>query len=375
MEHLVKQLLTLLLVTLIPLAVMAELDLPEIPDDTMTFESKYFDIGGGDKTEKEFRKKLQMVYRDGKTLEEMLFESFGKYDFYEFDEDQFTEYADRVVDGDFEMEKGIFIPVKEAFEKDKAKYLTLLGITGLLLCFDQEVYDFVQKYKGDDSNILSRLGDHMGSDSLVATVGSSYVLGSLIGGTLVTGLVFKNNDLKEAAISSMKSAILGQITVEFLKAMTHRSRPREGMGPYDFQGPDWTSDNTSFPSGHSAGAWSVATIYAKKFGKKNKLVPIVAYGLATITSWSRIHDGAHWGSDVVLGATIGYFSGSVIHEFDERRHRNDEKEKEREDYLKNIMLSPDIREDYAGLSLSFTINPNYQGPSPIQRFFNFFKRR
>ena len=107
-----------------------------------------------------------------------------------------------------------------------------------------------------------------------------------------------------------KCVVSGLVT-EMLKLLTHRSRPNKGEGPYKFDGPHWTSGNNSFPSGHSTGAWAVATVFATEF-KDHKYVPWIAYSLAAVTSWSRVYDEKHWGSDVVLGALIGYVTGKLF---------------------------------------------------------------
>ena len=62
---------------------------------------------------------------------------------------------------------------------------------------------------------------------------------------------------------------------------------------------------SSFPSGHSAAAFSVATVVANRYGN-HKWVPWVVYGMATAISLSRVTTNAHFSSDVFLGAAIGY---------------------------------------------------------------------
>ncbi len=62
---------------------------------------------------------------------------------------------------------------------------------------------------------------------------------------------------------------------------------------------------SSFPSGHAAGAFSIATVIAHRYGD-HKWVPWMAYGIAGVFSFSRVPDRAHYPSDVFLGAAIGY---------------------------------------------------------------------
>jgi membrane-associated phospholipid phosphatase len=62
----------------------------------------------------------------------------------------------------------------------------------------------------------------------------------------------------------------------------------------------------SFPSGHTAGAFAVATIFARRYGRQHRWVPWVAYPLAALTGLSRITNSAHFPSDVFLGGLLAY---------------------------------------------------------------------
>jgi membrane-associated phospholipid phosphatase len=52
------------------------------------------------------------------------------------------------------------------------------------------------------------------------------------------------------------------------------------------------------------------------------LVPLGAYGLATLVSWSRLNDDEHWASDVFFGSALGYGIGRLVYASDPflRRH-------------------------------------------------------
>lgn len=65
----------------------------------------------------------------------------------------------------------------------------------------------------------------------------------------------------------------------------------------------WTS--TSFPSGHAAAAFSIATVFAHRY-RRHRWVPWVAYGAAAAISFSRVTTQAHFPSDVFLGAALGF---------------------------------------------------------------------
>lgn len=95
-----------------------------------------------------------------------------------------------------------------------------------------------------------------------------------------------------------------------IKAIARRERPSAvptGQ-PYTgtfFHGGTSPLKGSSFPSAHSAAAFSVATVVAYRY-RNHKWVPPLAYGMATAIGLSRILTQAHFPSDVFLGSAIGY---------------------------------------------------------------------
>jgi membrane-associated phospholipid phosphatase len=61
----------------------------------------------------------------------------------------------------------------------------------------------------------------------------------------------------------------------------------------------------SFPSGHTASAFAVATVVAVRY-RKHRWVPWVAYGAATFIALTRLPDQAHFPSDLFFGAALGF---------------------------------------------------------------------
>src|SRR5574344_515954 len=74
--------------------------------------------------------------------------------------------------------------------------------------------------------------------------------------------------------------------VELLKRTTKESRPNR-------------EDNRSFPSGHTATAFMMATMLHKEYGNVSPWYSIGGYAVATYTGMSRILSNKHWISDVV----------------------------------------------------------------------------
>jgi hypothetical protein len=106
-----------------------------------------------------------------------------------------------------------------------------------------------------------------------------------------------------------------------LKAITRRARPSEFPPNSAYNDTFFATHNSilgkgsSFPSGHAMMAFSVADVFAQRY-RHHKWVPYVAYTLATAISFSRVTIGAHFPSDVFIGAATGF----AIARFDVLRH-------------------------------------------------------
>ena len=71
--------------------------------------------------------------------------------------------------------------------------------------------------------------------------------------------------------------------------------------------PDGSTHN-SFPSGHTAMAFTSATILHKEYGHLSPWVSIASYAAATATGIGRSLNNRHWLSDIVVGAGVGILS-------------------------------------------------------------------
>ena len=95
-----------------------------------------------------------------------------------------------------------------------------------------------------------------------------------------------------------------------VKAVTRRKRPSDvaATGEFSdtfFAGGKSPFKGSSFPSGHAAGAFAVATVVATRY-RTHRWVPWAVYGFATAVSFSRVTTSAHFPSDIFLGAALGY---------------------------------------------------------------------
>lgn len=115
-------------------------------------------------------------------------------------------------------------------------------------------------------------------------------------GLWVTGGFARSRKMTHAAESSALSLGIVQLPVFLLKGSVDRERPNG-------------RNRNSFPSGHTASAFSVAPVLMREFGWK---IGVPAYALAVSTALGRMEDSHHYLSDVIFGATLGYVVGETV---------------------------------------------------------------
>lgn len=203
-------------------------------------------------------------------------------------------------------------PIKNA-DKRFMFWVPVFGVTMLALANDEKIYSEVKKFQGKH--------DWVNKASPVITYGGENITDlSVCGLFYVGGLVFKNVKAKQTGILCLEALGHAGLIVTAGKLITGRQRPGYDNGkdywhwfPASFKqfGSDPQPEYDAFPSGHTIAAWSVATVIAKQY-HNHLIVPILAYATATGVGISRITEDAHWMSDVIIGAAMGYTIGSFI---------------------------------------------------------------
>ncbi len=74
------------------------------------------------------------------------------------------------------------------------------------------------------------------------------------------------------------------------------------------------SNYLSFPSGHTANAFTGASLLDREFSGVSPWIPIGGYAMATSTGILRMTNDKHWISDVLVGAGIGLLSTEVAYQ-------------------------------------------------------------
>lgn len=185
--------------------------------------------------------------------------------------------------------------IKSPFSVSALKWDALvLSATGVLIA--------------NDESVAYQVSPSWHNTSIDISDGGVYGLGAVAGGIFVTGLVTHNEHATQTGIRSAEASVDSVILYAALKAILARQRPYTGPGEGKFFSGNWTSG--SFPSGHAAFAWTLASVMAHEY--PNWPMRLLMYGVATAVSTTRVTGGEHFPADVFAGSVIGFGVGTYV---------------------------------------------------------------
>ncbi len=115
-------------------------------------------------------------------------------------------------------------------------------------------------------------------------------------------MLFGVPNMVHVADHAAMALIVTSLLVVVVKRTVRRARP---AGEVSVVAPP---DRFSFPSGHTAAAFALALAM---FGAVPMLVPLF-FVAAVIVAYARMYLGVHYPVDVVAGAAIGIFTGTLV---------------------------------------------------------------
>ena len=165
-----------------------------------------------------------------------------------------------------------------------------------------------------DSHVMPYFRNHQGNlDDLNDVCDQWITIGEIAAvplGLMAVGTVRHDSYEKTTALLVARAYADSEVLEFATKLVTRRERPSDVPAGQSFNHTFFKSqivsgNGSSFPSGHAAGAFCVATVLSTRY-KKHRWVPWVMYSFATAISLSRITTMAHFPSDVFVGAAMGY---------------------------------------------------------------------
>jgi len=146
---------------------------------------------------------------------------------------------------------------------------------------------------------------HMQTSLHISDYGTYSMIG-LTGASFLFGHMTHDDHLQEAGLLTGEAAINATGVAYLFKEMTQRQRPLQDSGNGDF-----FKGGSSFPSEHSAIAWSVASVWAHEY--PGWLSQTAAYGLASAITITRVTAKQHFPSDVIVGSAFGWYFGRQVY--------------------------------------------------------------
>ncbi len=223
--------------------------------------------------------------------------------------DGLDENGDRWLVPGEDPKNQLFLPFAKHLVQDQADFwikptklrihdlrwaIPFTGITSGLIASDS----WMSKQVPDKPSQLKSSKDfsNYATFSIIGVAGGSFLLGRMTG----------NEHLRETGLLAGEAAINSTAVTYLFKGISQRPRPFQGdhNGTF-FQG------GGSFSSEHSAVAWSVASVWAHEY--PGIFSQVLAYGLASAITVSRVTAQQHFASDAVIGSALGWYFGRQVY--------------------------------------------------------------
>lgn len=124
------------------------------------------------------------------------------------------------------------------------------------------------------------------------------------------GALVGADGVSEFGMRSVQALVAADALATLFKFGLGRQRPDAGGEPDVFRPGQWNHDYFSFPSGHTAHVFALASVLD---GTTDAAwVPWLVYPTAAAVGASRIVKKKHWPTDVIAGAAVGVFAGELV---------------------------------------------------------------
>ena len=223
-------------------------------------------------------------------------------------------------------------------DRSDAKWLVPIGLGTMALITTDRI-------TGDE---IGEFQSQLSPSRVVSYAGSTYAAGAAAAGFYLAGRATHNTRARETGVLVAEASIDSLIVEGALKEVTQRGRPLTGQDRSEF-----FDGGSSFPSGHSVQAWTIAAIVADEY-HDHRAVQFAAYGLASAVSLSRFTGRNHYISDVLVGGLIGYGIGHYVYHAHHRENGDSlDHEEKRESRWPEIEPQYDRRAHEYGVALTW----------------------
>jgi hypothetical protein len=202
-----------------------------------------------------------------------------------------------------------------------------VAVAGTAVFVDRPMRDFMRKQTQGNTFLND-----------IQNFGQSYAFG-VMGGFYVVGLAAGSEKTVQVGEDLISASLISATINQTLKVAVNRYRPRDDKLSDNYQGYTGLNNNSSFPSGHTTEAFTLASVLASSY-EDDPWVAYSVYSIAGMVGVARMYLDAHWASDVVTSAFIGTWVGKGIVSHN-RELRNNKKS--------SVAVLPDVAPGYTGV--------------------------
>ena len=184
--------------------------------------------------------------------------------------------------------------------KDWILFSSTIAVTAAAVAADKDVRSFALRSRGSLNDNLFNLDKYFYIPTAAVSVFGIYGY----------GLFAKNDDVRKLGLRLGEATFYASLLDVLLKGIIGRRRPEENLGDVTFKPFKFDLEKSSLPSGHTILAFSFSSVMAHQID--NIYWKVGWYSMASLVGMSRIYHDKHWGSDVILGAALGYFIGDFV---------------------------------------------------------------
>ena len=185
------------------------------------------------------------------------------------------------------------------------QWLTFGGVlagTAALTFLDRPIRELFLENSGSLPQFIEDTGYHYGKP---------YSAFAFTGGFYLVGVILNDRWAKDTGLNLGATLLTSGLLQTVLKGVVGRARPGTEAGPYAFQSPSkGDAGYHSFPSGHSAVAFGITMVLARRI--ESTPLRILFYTLAASTTLSRLHTDDHWISDMAFGAALAWACDKAV---------------------------------------------------------------
>jgi undecaprenyl-diphosphatase len=162
---------------------------------------------------------------------------------------------------------------------------------------DEPITTFAERIQTDASESAIRLANRFGGGMNPAMVILFF---------FIAGVVYRRRQWVRYAVTMAFAGASAGILVQVVKLTVGRTRPELWLGAFHHA----RASASSFPSGHTVGAFALAGVLA--LGARSPALRVAAVVLALAVALSRILAFRHWTSDVFASMCIGLLAAWVF---------------------------------------------------------------